>query len=78
MVWEFYHRLALLLQSLVAKRCKSDKEGIIFNDITRPTPYQTLLPPLLDEINRVPKDQIILINATGTHRLNTQAEQDYM
>jgi len=53
---------------------KSDKVGIIFNDITRPTPYQEFLPLLLEEINHVPKEQIILFNATGTHRVNTQAE----
>lgn len=52
----------------------NDKVGIIVNDITRPTPYHKILPPLLEEIRHVPKDQILLFNATGTHRGNSQQE----
>ena len=52
----------------------SDKVGIVFNDITRPTPYRIILPILLDEINHLPDDQIVLLNATGTHRANTKEE----
>jgi len=52
----------------------SDKVGIVFNDITRPTPYQVILPILLDELNHLPDDQVILLNATGTHRANTKEE----
>ncbi len=52
----------------------SDKVGIVFNDITRPTPYHTILPILLDELCHVPHHQILLFNATGTHRPNTEAE----
>jgi len=52
----------------------SDKVAIVFNDITRPTPYQIILPVLLDELDHVPDDHIILLNATGTHRSNTEAE----
>lgn len=52
----------------------SDRVGIIFNDITRATPYPIILPVLLGEINHVPDNQIILFNATGTHRANTEAE----
>lgn len=52
----------------------SDKVAIVFNDITRPTPYRIILPPLLDELNHVPDDNIILLNATGTHRYNTEHE----
>lgn len=51
-----------------------DKVGIVFNDITRPTPYKTLLPVLLDELSSVPDEQLVLLNATGTHRPNTEAE----
>jgi len=52
----------------------SDKVAIVFNDITRPIPYKIILPVLLDELDHVPDDHIILLNATGTHRSNTQQE----
>lgn len=52
----------------------SDKVGIIFSDITRPTPYRTILPLLLNELDHVPANQIVLFNSTGTHRQNTDTE----
>ena len=52
----------------------SDKVAIVFNDITRPTPYQIILPVLLGELEHVQDDRIILMNANGTHRSNTEAE----
>jgi nickel-dependent lactate racemase len=52
----------------------SEKVAIVFNDITRPTPYKIILPVLLDELNHVPDDHIILLNANGTHRSNTKQE----
>ncbi len=52
----------------------SDKVGIVFSDITRPTPNRLLLPAVLGELNHVPDSQIVLFNATGTHRPNTEAE----
>lgn len=52
----------------------SDTVGIIFSDITRATPYEVLLPALFGEMQHVPKEQIILFNATGTHRANTDEE----
>ncbi len=51
-----------------------DSVGIVFNDITRPTPYRMILPSLLDQISHISQKQIIFFNATGTHRANTQAE----
>ncbi len=48
--------------------------AIVCNDITRPTPYNIILPVLLDELGHVPDDQIMLFIATGTHRHNTAAE----
>jgi nickel-dependent lactate racemase len=53
---------------------KTDKVGIIFSDITRPTPNEILLPAILAELGHVPAEQIILFNATGTHRANTDEE----
>jgi nickel-dependent lactate racemase len=52
----------------------SDKAGIAFSDITRPTPNHLILPALLGELDYVPDEQIVLFNSTGTHRPNTETE----
>jgi lactate racemase len=52
----------------------TDKVGIVFSDITRPTPNNLLLPAVLGELDHVPDSQIVLFSATGTHRPNTDAE----
>jgi nickel-dependent lactate racemase len=51
-----------------------DRVGIIFNDITRPTPDHLMLPAILDELAHVPRENVTLFNALGTHRPNTDAE----
>jgi lactate racemase len=51
-----------------------DSVGIIFSDITRPTPHHLIIPAILQELAHVPGDRITLFNATGTHRPNTDAE----
>jgi lactate racemase len=51
-----------------------DKVGIVFSDITRPTPNHLLLPVVFRELDHVPKDNITLFNALGTHRPNTDSE----
>jgi nickel-dependent lactate racemase len=56
----------------------SDLVGIVFNDITRATPYDIILPVLLKQLDHVPDNQIILFNATGTHRPNTKTELQRM
>ena len=55
---------------------KASKILIIVNDITRPTPYEVILPPLLDELHQIgiKKENIIFIIATGIHRSNSQEE----
>ena len=53
---------------------QSDTIGIIINDITRPMPYKIILPILLRELGSISDEQILLFNATGTHRPNTDAE----
>jgi nickel-dependent lactate racemase len=55
---------------------KASKILIIVNDITRPTPYEIILPPLLDELRLIgiKKENIIFIIATGIHRSNSQEE----
>jgi len=52
----------------------SDAVAIVCNDITRPTPYRTILPVLLDELSHVNDGAIILLIATGTHRPCTADE----
>ncbi|HEX2950042.1 MAG TPA: nickel-dependent lactate racemase [Armatimonadota bacterium] len=52
----------------------SDTVGIVFSDVTRPTPSHLLIPAVCAELSHVPDEQIILFNATGTHRFNTDAE----
>ena len=49
---------------------------IAFTDITRATPNHRLIPWLLEYLHRhrVEREQIILLNQTGTHRPNTQGE----
>ncbi len=51
-----------------------DTVAILFSDITRPTPNDRLLPPLLAELSHIPRERIILINATGAHRTSTEEE----
>ncbi len=51
-----------------------DHVGIVFSDITRPTPNHLLIPALLDELNPVGSLDVTLFNGTGTHRMNTDHE----
>lgn len=51
-----------------------DTVAVVFSDITRPTPNDRLLPPLLAELSHLPREQIVLINALGMHRQNTEEE----
>jgi len=54
----------------------ADTVAIVFSDLTRPMPNDRALPPLLDELAGagVPDNQIVLLNALGTHRTQTEAE----
>ena len=56
----------------------ADRVGIIFSDITRPTPNWLILPEILAEIAHVPKQNIVLFNALGTHRKNSPEELRHM
>ncbi len=51
-----------------------DTVAVVFSDLTRPTPNDRLLPPLLAELSDIPREQITLINALGMHRFNTDEE----
>ncbi|MFW6149887.1 MAG: nickel-dependent lactate racemase [Atribacterota bacterium] len=58
------------------KTKKAKKLLILVNDVTRPTPYNIILPPLLTKLEQVgvKKENIIFIIATGAHRGNTREE----
>lgn len=48
--------------------------AIVFSDITRATPNHLILPAILEALAHVPREQIVLCNALGTHRPNTREE----
>jgi nickel-dependent lactate racemase len=48
--------------------------GIVFSDITRPSPSHLLLPAVLQELGHIPPENITMFNALGTHRPNSEAE----
>ena len=54
----------------------SDSVAIVISDITRPVPNQLLLPPILEAVADagIPRQQVVIVNATGTHRPNTREE----
>src|SRR5512142_2182817 len=52
----------------------ADRVGILFSDLTRPTPNHLLVPAVLAELAHVPRENITLFNGVGTHRANTDAE----
>lgn len=56
----------------------TDRVCVVFTDLTRATPNERIIPWLLDHLNHVPREQITLLNSTGTHRPNTLAELERM
>src|ERR1700734_3767236 len=52
----------------------NDRVCIGFTDITRATPNDRLIPWLLEHLSHLPRQNITLLNALGTHRPNTRAE----
>ncbi len=55
---------------------QGDRVVIVHSDLTRPTPNDRILPVLLEELEGagVRPDDIVLLNALGTHRPQTEAE----
>lgn len=49
---------------------------IVFSDITRPTPNERIIPWLLEYLEKhgAKREQIVLLNGTGSHRANTREE----
>ncbi|MCC6231427.1 MAG: nickel-dependent lactate racemase [Verrucomicrobiales bacterium] len=56
----------------------SDKICILFTDITRATPNDRLIPWILEHLADHPRENITLLNQTGTHRPNTREELERM
>ncbi len=62
------------------KKLVEDKEpgtvAIIVNDITRPTPYNHMLPPVLENLHKagIKKEQITFYIATGIHAPHTREQ----
>ncbi|MGQ9786641.1 MAG: nickel-dependent lactate racemase [Anaerolineae bacterium] len=52
----------------------TDRVGIVFSDITRPTPNHLVVPAVIHALSHVPAHHITLFNALGTHRTNTEEE----
>ncbi len=60
----------------IVREKKGRRVVIVVNDITRPTPYGLMLPPLLRELENagVSDQDIVLLVALGIHRPHTQEE----
>lgn len=56
----------------------SDTVAIVFSDITRPMPNREVIPLIMEELAHVPRGNIVLINALGTHRPQTPQELEEM
>jgi nickel-dependent lactate racemase len=52
----------------------NDRVAIVIPDITRPLPSDRLLSWLFAELDHVPVENFVIINGTGSHRVNTPAE----
>jgi nickel-dependent lactate racemase len=65
---------------LVEQVMPGETVAIVFSDITRPTPNHILIPAILEQLAEGGVDlrSITLINALGTHRMNTTAELESM
>ena len=51
---------------------------LLFTDLTRATPNERLIPWVLDHLAAVPRQNVTLLNQTGSHRPNTRAELETM
>ncbi len=51
-----------------------DRVAVVIPDITRPFPADRLLPVLFGELSHVSPENFVIVNGTGSHRANTDAE----
>ena len=56
----------------------SDRIAVVIPDITRPLPTDRLLPWLFAELSHVPAERFVIVNGTGSHRVNSPNELDAM
>ena len=54
---------------LVERANATDRVGIIFSDITRPTPYHIMIPALLEELSHIPDEKIIFFITNPLHAI---------
>src|SRR5262245_19531585 len=52
----------------------NDRIAVVIPDLTRPLPSARLLPWLFEELEYVPAENFVIINGTGSHRINTPQE----
>ena len=52
----------------------SSTVAIVIADITRPSPSERMVPWILQELGHVPRENIVIVNGTGSHRGNTREE----
>ena len=55
-----------------------DRIAVVIPDITRPLPSDRLLRWLFTELNHIPSNRFVIINGTGSHRVNTPQELEAM
>jgi nickel-dependent lactate racemase len=55
-----------------------DRVAVVIPDSTRPLPSDRLLPWLLEELSHVPAERLVIVNGTGSHRVNTPQELERM
>lgn len=51
-----------------------ERIALVIPDITRPLPSDRLLPWVLEELGHVADRDVVIVNGTGSHRVNTPAE----
>src|SRR4051812_37879493 len=56
----------------------SDKVAVVIPVITRPLPTERILPWLFTELSNVPAENFVIVNGTGSHRVNTPEELSVM
>ena len=52
----------------------TDMVAVVIPDITRPMPTERILPWVFAELSHVPAENFVIINGTGSHRVNTHDE----
>jgi nickel-dependent lactate racemase len=57
---------------------RTDKVAIAVCDRTRPVPNERILPPLLEELSHVLRENLVILIGTGSHRANAGHELEEM